>query len=158
MSGTSRPSDGPADAGRESTYREYVLDISIVEERPPGGEAQDAEATTYRVEAPGHVGATFERPELAELYVDVYFDTNGFAEEGTGDRGVPPEVIQAGRDTLAAYFLTRPYTDLHWIASFYGKPPERIERYVAGVKERAAEIREGIRERGADAVVDEHTG
>ena len=74
---------------------------------------------------------------MAELYADVYFDVNGFEEAGTGERGVPPEIIQAGRDTLSAYFLTQPYTDLNWVASFYGKTPPEIERYVATVRKRA---------------------
>jgi hypothetical protein len=134
-----------SDSG-ESTYREYVLDVRITK-----NETAEA-AIHYRFEAPEHVGVTFADADAAELYADVYFDTNGFQEAGTGDRGVPPEVIQAGRDTLAAYFLTQPYTDVNWVASFYGKKPAKIERYVAGVRSRAEEIREGVAELDADGV------
>jgi len=135
-----------SDSG-ESTYREYVLDVRIVECETPSDEG-----TRYRFEVPEHRGVTFADPDLAELYADVYFDTNGFQEAGTGERGIPPEVIQAGRDTLAAYFLTQPYTDVNWVASFYGKKPAKIERYVAGVRSRAEEIREGVAELDADGV------
>lgn len=130
--------------GRESEriVEQYILGVRIVETGPEDGR--------YRFEAPDHRGTEFEDPEMARLYADVYFDTNGFEEEGTGHRGVPPEVIQAGRDTLAAYFLTQPGTDVHWVASFYGKRPAKIEQYVDWVRERAAEIRAGARERGME--------
>lgn len=130
----------PAD-GEEPVYREYILGVRIVE--CPSGDG----TVRYRFEAPQHEGITFEDPETAELYADVYFDVNGFEEAGTGQRGVPPEIIQAGRDTLAAYFLTQPYTDLRWVASFYGKKTTKIERYVGAVRERASEVREGAKER-----------
>lgn len=127
------------DADDESTHREYVLGVRIVKtERETDG------ATRYRFEAPEHVGITFADANSAELYADVYFDTNGFQEAGTGERGIPPEVIQAGRDTLAAYFLTQPYADVNWVASFYGKKPAKVERYVAAVRTRAEEIRDGV--------------
>ena len=129
----------------ESVVREYVLGVRIVEFRP-----LDADAPRYRFEAPQHEGCVFEDCDLAELYADVYFDVNGFVEAGTGDRGVPPEIIQAGRDTLAAYFLTQPGTDTNWVASFYGVKTSKVERYASWVAERAAEIRAGARERGME--------
>ncbi len=85
----------------------------------------------------------------AELYADVYFDTNGFVEAETGSRGVPPEVIQAGRDTLAAYFLTHEALDRNWVASYFGKSPEAIDRYIEAVQQRATEIRTRIETHGA---------
>ena len=129
----------------ESVYREYIMDVSIVESSSPG-----EDGLRYRFEAPRHEGKAFNDPDLAELYADVYFDVNGFEEAGTGERGVPPEIIQAGRDTLAAYFLTQPGTDVNWVASFYGKKTSDIERYVSWVRERAVEIRTGARERGME--------
>ena len=139
-------SDDPSAADRgESTFREYILDVRIVEYTPP-----DADEPRYRFEAPHHQDVEFEDPELAELYADVYFDVNGFEEAGTGDRGVPPEIIQAGKDTLAAYFLTQPGTDVNWVASFYGVKPPKVERYVEWVRERAEEIRTGAAERGME--------
>lgn len=129
----------------ESTVKEYVFGVRIVEFLPPS-----KDALRYRFEAPHHEGCVFEDRDLAELYADVYFDVNGFAETGTGDRGVPPEIIQAGRDTLAAYLLTQPGTDINWVASFYGVKPSKVERYASWVRERAAEIRAGARERGME--------
>lgn len=123
-------------------YKEYILDVRIVE-----CVGLEADSPHYRFEAPDHQGIVFETPDLAELYADVYFDVNGFEEAGTGERGVPPEIVQAGRDTLAAYFLTQPYTDVNWVASFYGKKTTKIKRYVAAVRTRAQEIREGAKER-----------
>ncbi|ESP86951.1 hypothetical protein [Candidatus Halobonum tyrrellensis] len=134
--------DDPSGDRAESTHREYVLDVRIVECTTREG------ATVYRFEAPHHRGIEFDDPDLAELYADVYFDVNGFEEAGTGERGVPPEIIQAGRDTLVAYFLTQPYTDVEWIASYYGEKPEKVERYVNRVRKRGTLIRDGVEERG----------
>lgn len=133
----------PSSEQTESVYKEYILDVRIVECADLEGEGP-----RYRFEAPEHQGIVFEDSDLAELYADVYFDVNGFEEAGTGERGVPPEIIQAGRDTLAAYFLTQPYADVNWVASFYGKKTTKIDRYVAAVRTRAREIREGAEERG----------
>ncbi|NHN62742.1 hypothetical protein G9463_05405 [Haloarcula sp. JP-Z28] len=124
------------------TYREYILGVRITERTTAGGE------TRYRFEAPDHQRIAFDDPDMATLYADVYFDVNGFQEAGTGDRGVPPTVIQAGRDTLVAYFLTQDGVDVHWAASFYGEKPEKIERYVSRVRKRSKKIREGAKEQG----------
>jgi hypothetical protein len=126
----------------ETVVREYVLDVRIVERHPVG-----EDDPRYRFEAPHHTETVFADSELAELYADVYFDVNGFQEDGTGDRGVPPEIIQAGRDTLATYFLTQPGTDTNWVASFYGVKPSKIDRYVSWVRQRADEIRAGVKGR-----------
>ncbi|WP_246998604.1 hypothetical protein [Halosolutus gelatinilyticus] len=117
----------------------YVLGVRIVD--------VDGAGERYRFEAPDHVGVAFEDLSDARLYADVYFDVNGFVEEGTGDRGVPPEIIQGGKDTLAAYLITRPWADVNWVASFYGAAPEEIERYVSWVHRRAEGIRETVRDR-----------
>ncbi|MBV0923579.1 hypothetical protein KTS45_05135 [Halomicroarcula limicola] len=133
--------DHPTTAETDSAYREYVLGVRILEESDVDGGAR------YRFEAPDHCGIAFEDAEDATLYADVYFDVNGFEEAGTGERGVPPAIIQAGRDTLVAYFLTQSGIDVHWAASFYGEKPEKVERYVSRVRKRAANIRDGVRER-----------
>jgi len=130
----------PTGETTSATVESYVLDVRIREVEAEGGRR-------YRFEAPEHAGRTFQDAETATLYAAVYFDANGFVEAGTGDRGVPPTVIQAGRDTLAAYLLTQPYADRHWVASFYGKQPEQVERYAESVRHRAREIRAGVRER-----------
>lgn len=118
------------------THRQYVMDVRIVE----------SDDGRYRFEAPRHEGIEFDDAEIAELYADIYFDVNGFEEAGTGDRGVPPIIIQAGRDTLAAYLLTQPYADRQWVGSFMGIQPGKIERYVSRVQKRATNIRRKVAE------------
>jgi len=120
-------------------HREYVMDVRIVE-------SASKESTTYRFEAPTHDGITFNDPETAELYADIYFDVNGFDEDGTGQRGVPPVIIQAGRDTLAAYFLTQSTVDEQWVGSFMGVQPGKVIRYASRVQDRAENIRTRIKE------------
>lgn len=142
MSRTDEPATPEED---EAIHVEYILGVRIVE-----CASSDDDGPRYRFEAPGHEGVEFDDPDLAELYADVYFDVNGFEEAGTGERGVPPEIIQAGRDTLAAYFLTQPYTDVNWVASFYGVKTTKVNRYANWVRQRAEEIREGARERGME--------
>ncbi|PSP82019.1 hypothetical protein BRC88_00675 [Halobacteriales archaeon QS_4_69_225] len=130
-------------AADDRLHREYVMDVRIVEV------AEDGE-TWYAFEAPEHEGIAFDDAEDAELYADVYFDVNGFEEAGTGERGVPPVIIQAGRDTLAAYFLTHDSIDEQWVGSFMGVQPGKVLRYASRVRDRATNIRERLRERNLD--------
>jgi hypothetical protein len=127
-------------AADDRLHREYVMEVRIVEVTEDG-------ETRYAFEAPEHEGIAFEDPEDAELYADVYFDVNGFEEAGTGDRGVPPVIIQAGRDTLAAYFLTHDSIDEQWVGSFMGVQPGKVVRYASRVRDRAENIRSHIEER-----------
>ncbi|WP_226040631.1 hypothetical protein [Natrinema sp. DC36] len=129
----------------DTIVEEYILGVRIVET----GTA-DGDDLRYRFDAPDHTEIAFDDLETARLYADVYFDVNGFVEEGTGERGVPPEVVQAGKDTLAAYLVTCPWSDVNWVASFYGATPTEIERYLSWVRERAAEIRSEAAERGLE--------
>ena len=116
------------------------MDVRIVE-------VTEGDETRYAFEAPEHEGIAFDDPEDAELYADVYFDVNGFEEAGTGERGVPPVIIQAGRDTLAAYFLTHDSIDEQWVGSFMGVQPGKVVRYALRVRDRAENIRSRIEER-----------
>jgi hypothetical protein len=140
----SRSDSSNATVDAPSVYRQYILDVRIVEVSTDEGDPH------YRFEVDDDEGRTFEDPEMATLYADVYFCTNGFEEAGTGDRGVPPEIIAAGRAVLAAYFLTQPGVDQHWVASFFGMKPHRIREYVENVRTRAEQIREGAAERGLE--------
>ncbi|PGF15290.1 hypothetical protein CP556_03525 [Natrinema sp. CBA1119] len=128
----------------ESVVDTYVLGVRIIESEP----ADDG--PRYRFEAPDHTEIAFDDLETARLYADVYFDVNGFVEEGTGERGVPPEVVQAGKDTLAAYLVTCAWADVNWVASFYGTTPDDIERYCSWVRDRADEIRAQAEEHGLE--------
>ena len=146
MSQSTEPTDEQSTPEHQSVHRDYILNIRVVEAMTTEG------ITTYRFDAPRHKNIEFADPALAELYADIYFDVNGFEERGTGDRGVPPAIVQAGRDTLAAYFLTQPGIDIHWVASFYGKKPEKIRRYVSRVRTRADEVRKKAAERDIDRI------
>ncbi|MFB6281571.1 MAG: hypothetical protein ABEH40_06095 [Haloferacaceae archaeon] len=137
----SQPDHDPTADGSAAVHEEYALGVRILER--PGDDGP-----RYRFEAPDHEGIGFDDAGRAELYADVYFDVNGFVEAGTGRRGIPPELVQAGKDSLAAYLLTMPDADVDWVASFYGKTPDEIERYLATVRRRAAEIRDGLADRG----------
>ncbi|WP_049929240.1 hypothetical protein [Halopiger goleimassiliensis] len=134
-------SDSATD-GDGSVVEEYVLGVRILE--------TDGPDERYRFEAPEHTEITFDSLEDARLYADVYFDVNGFVEEGTGERGVPPEVVQAGKDTLAAYLLTFPWADRDWVTSFYGSTPTELDRYLTWVRSRAEEVRSEAKARGLD--------
>ncbi|MFB6163008.1 MAG: hypothetical protein ABEJ86_06185 [Halococcoides sp.] len=133
-----------AQASDPSIHRTYVLDVQILERNGPDG-------PIYQFEAPNHEGRTFAEAETAELYVDVYFDVNGFDERGVGERGLPPTIVQAGRDTMIAYLFTQSWADLEWIASYYGCKPARIKRYRNRVQQRASQIRSRVADRDVTA-------
>ncbi|MFB6293248.1 MAG: hypothetical protein ABEH60_03185 [Halonotius sp.] len=126
-----------ADESAERLYREYISDVCIVE---IGTETDEGMA--YRFDAPEHTEITFDDPRMATLYTDIYFSVNGFVEAGTGERGIPPEIVQAGKHTLAAYLVVQ--TSRDWAASFCGADPEQIEQYVSRVRQEADEIRTAV--------------
>lgn len=159
------------DAAQHGTVvEEYVKDVRILEvagRDSEGGtqasadDGADGGATDrvddgvdddvrYRFEAPLHCGMTFEDRESATLYADVYFAVNGFREDGSGEIGIPPEIVQAGKDTMAAYLLAVPSTTDDWVASFYGTTPGELQKYVGWVRNRAEEIRAEAREQGIE--------
>ncbi|MFB6085105.1 MAG: hypothetical protein ABEJ94_12760 [Halorientalis sp.] len=140
-----RPADQSTDT-EETVYEEYVLNVRVVE-------IEDEEGTRYRFEAPDHCGKEFADPEIATLYADVYFDVNGFVEADTGERGVPPKIIPAGRDTMVAYMRTLPGASEDWVSCYFGEQPDKIKRYIRNVRARAEKVRKGAIEQG---VVDRH--
>jgi hypothetical protein len=139
MSEQSAPVEG------ERVYEEYILDVRIVEFA-----SENDEEPRYRFEAPDHCGKTFEDPEVATLYADVYFDVNGFVEAETGERGVPPKIVPAGRDTIAAYMRTLPGADTEWLSCYFAERPEKIRRLLQNVRARAEEIRRNAAAKGVD--------
>jgi len=126
-------------------YRDYVLDVRIIKQT-------DDDETIYRFEAPNHEGEDFTDPDAAELYADVYFDVNGFDEQNVGEQGIPLEIVQAGRDTLVAYLMTWPSTDIHWVGSFSGRQPGQVRKYIKRLEKRAESIRKQIVEQGVEEV------
>jgi hypothetical protein len=138
----SRSNELPAEDGG-TVLQEYVEDVRILE---CGTTAEPR----YRFEAPFHTDVVFESREKATLYADVYFDVNGFQEAGTGEIGIPPEIVQAGKDTLAAYLIAQPGRSKDWVASFYGTRPEKLDQYVSWVRSRAEELRREARTQNAE--------
>lgn len=143
VSGVSRSQTPEATDPEESVVESYPSDVRIVK-HAAGDDA------VFRFEATHHVDVAFEDVDTALLYADVYFDVNGFREEGTGEHGIPPAVFQGGKDTLAAYLLTRPGVDVNWVASFFGVDRAKAELYVSWVCDRADQIRRQMRERGME--------
>lgn len=141
-------SEQPDGARAGTVVEEYVLDVRIRElPADDGGHA-------YRFEAPEHCGKTFDDLETARIYADAYFAANGFQEEGTGELGVPPGVIAAGKDVTVAYLLTRPDASTVWVASYYGTAPHYVELWLDWTRRRAAEIRAEVREDGDTAAAE----
>jgi len=138
----SQSADQSADTG-ETVYEEYIMDVRIVE-------IEGEDGTRYRFKAPDHCGKTFYDSEIATLYAAIYFDTNGFVEADTGDRGIPPSVVQGSRDTLVAYMYTTPGADTDWVSCYFAERPDRIRRMVENVRARARKIRASAREHGVD--------
>lgn len=85
---------------------------------------------------------SFENPDKARLYADVYAAMGGFREEKTGERGVPPSVARAREDVLMAYLVAQPTMSTEWVARHYDLPEEQIRDYVRGVRDRAEQQRE----------------
>ena len=85
---------------------------------------------------------SFENPDKARLYADVYDAMGGFREEKTGERGVPPSVARAREDLLMAYLVAQPTMSTEWVARHYDLPEGQIRQYVRGVRERAEQQRE----------------
>lgn len=125
------PDDQPPDCDHE-TYEEYPLGVRIIEESDDG-------KSRYRFAAPDHVGVTFADPDMATLYADVYFAVNGFVEDETGERGIPPEIVGAGKHVLAAYMVTQ--MSIGWVSSFIGTEAERIQRFISWTRDQGAEVR-----------------
>lgn len=132
-----------SDDTEETVYEEYVLDVRVVE-------VTEGDDTCYRFEAPEHCGKTFDDPEMATLYADVYFDVNGFVEDGTGERGVPPKIIPAGRDTMVAYMRTLPGADVEWASCYFAEKPEKIRQLTRNVRNRAENVRRNAVERAVE--------
>ncbi|RXK50135.1 hypothetical protein [Halorientalis pallida] len=143
----SQPVDQATDT-RETVYEEYIMGVRVVE-------LTDGDDTRYRFEAPDHCGKTFDDPEVATLYAAVYFDVNGFVEADTGERGIPPAIVSAGRDTMAGYMRTLPGADTEWLSCYFAERPEKIRRLLRNVRARAEKIQRNAIEQGIEDEPDE---
>jgi len=126
---------------------ESDIDGELVEEYPHSKIMRDVDEAGYEryhfvVPLEGRM-KSFENPDKARLYADVYDAMGGFREEKTGERGVPPSVARAREDVLMAYLTAQPTLSLEWVARHYDLPEDQIRDYVRGVRERAEQQREG---------------
>ena len=81
----------------DDVLEEYTNDCRIVHE-------ERMLPDLYHFERSGHRIKSFENPDKARLYADIYEVVGGFNEENTGERGVPPTVVRADEDVRMAYF------------------------------------------------------
>lgn len=119
-------------APNESVEKSYPYDIRVIrvdrEDEPP----------LYRFEAPGFVETMeWKDKDAALMYAAVYVAVDGFREEKTGERGIPPEVERDGREAVVAYLTTQRGMSTKWVTRFYDIPAQRVYEYKSRIRARA---------------------
>lgn len=134
-------------AANESIEVAYPHDIRVIKID------REDERPLYRFDAPmfkpkdTDTTPEWENPEEAKLYAAVYVVVNGFREEKTGRRGIPPEVQRDGMEAVVAYLSTQDGMGTEWISNFYSLDRQRIYEYRSRIRSRAEAIAE---QEGAD--------
>lgn len=118
------------------TIEEYPHNCRIVREYVEGSEDR------YHFEGPLGRIKSFENPDKARLYADVYEAVGGFREEKTGERGVPPAVARSREDVLMAYLAAQPTMSVTYVARAFDLDEDEVRSYIEMVRKRAAEMRE----------------
>lgn len=121
------------------SVEDYGDGCEIVEETIDG-------YTKYHFDGPLGRVKSFENPDKARLFADVYEVMGGFREEKTGERGLPPAVARAREDVIAAYLVSNPSMGVEWVARFYDVDEDVVRNYCQMVQERAEEQREDSNE------------
>ena len=129
------PSESDSTEQQQTVIEEYTFGYQIVEENREGG------PNKYHYEGPMGQIKTFENPDKARLYADVYTVTDGFREEKTGERGAPPAVAQSREDVLMAYYAAQPTMSMQWVTAQFDLPEERVREYVRSLRTRAEQQR-----------------
>ena len=114
----------------------------IIEEYPNGCRIVHEERNypdLYHFERPERRLESFENLEKARLYADAYEVTDGFDEENTGTRGVPPTVARDRGDIRIAYFVAS--MSVTYAAHVFEIDKESVLHHVRCVLERADEQR-----------------
>lgn len=128
----------------EVTITDFGNGVTIVEDTAKNGKV------TYGVRTP-HTsshdkgGRWWESPEAAELYAHVYIAVDGFREEKTNRRGIPPAVALAGKPEVVSYMLTLPGYSRVWFRR-NGYERETVNTYTSRVRKKARERLEEITE------------
>lgn len=156
------PFTGEGGAPDWEELEQFVGGVRI--EHDPDDDTDDADTDTegdripipfvnfgYRVHAPGaNSHPTFDRLDAARLWVDVWFDVDGFDPTDVGSRGIPPSVALGGTDTLAAYLLTRNGMQTDRVAQFLGVSRTTVHAYTSRVRGRARDRREELQEQNTE--------
>jgi hypothetical protein len=129
------PEKSMTDADSE-TVEEYPHNCRIVREHVEGSEDR------YHFEGPLGRIKSFENPDKARSYADVYEVVGGFREEKTGERGVPPAVARSREDVLMAYLAAQPTMSVTYVARAFELDEDEVRSYIEMIRKRAAEMRE----------------
>ncbi|SFR48563.1 MULTISPECIES: hypothetical protein [Halorubrum] len=100
----------------------------------------------YHFDGPGGRIASFELPEAARLYADLYAITDGFDESQTGRRGVPPRIAGADEEIRMTYLAVR--LSIAYAAAAFEVDEPVVRDAVNAVHERAATLRSRSDESG----------
>ena len=95
----------------------------------------------YHFEGPDGRIASFELPQAARLYADMYAITGGFEEKQTGRRGAPPSIVRADEEVRMTYLAVR--FSMTYAARAFEVDESVVRDAVNGVHARAAELRPG---------------
>lgn len=93
----------------------------------------------YHFERPDRRLKSFENPDKARLYADIYELLGGFYEENTGKRGIPPAVARANKNVRLAYFTAS--MSVTYAARAFEIDIERALEKVQQLRERAEQQR-----------------
>jgi hypothetical protein len=116
----------------DDVIEEYTNDCRIVHEERMLPDLYHFERSGYRIKS-------FENPDKARLYADIYELVGGFDEGNSGKRGVPPTVARADEDIRMAYFTAS--VSATYAARAFEIDIERVLEKIQRLRERAEEQR-----------------
>jgi hypothetical protein len=93
----------------------------------------------YHFDGPDGRIASFDIPQAARLYADLYAVTGGFDEKETGRRGVPPRIARADEEVRMTYLAVR--FSVTYAARAFEVDESVARDAVNGVHARAKELR-----------------
>ncbi|RLM70643.1 hypothetical protein DVK05_05320 [Halorubrum sp. Atlit-8R] len=100
----------------------------------------------YHFDGPNGRIASFDLPEAARLYADLYAITGGFDETQTGRRGVPPRIAGADEAVRMTYLSVR--LSVAYAAAAFDVDESVVRDAVNGVHARAQDLRSEADESG----------
>jgi hypothetical protein len=116
---------------------------TVIEEYPDGSRIVHEERMypdLYHFEREGEIRLkSFKNPDKARLYADLYEVVDGFKEDNTGTRGVPPTIARDREEIRMAYF-TATMSSTYAAGAFEVEESEVLTA-VYRVRERAKTLR-----------------